>query len=145
MRTTRLQPKNKIADVLTTVNLHECKQVRGTPNVGFIFFDTFLASTALLQSASARFDCLIVGSEWNARMLRMRGLPASFPVHTIVQVNRPCAPLPTESCILQADIEKSNARVLTQRYSPPRHGSRARLGLNACKGDLSSFLAGNLS
>ncbi|MDA1190248.1 MAG: glycosyltransferase family 4 protein [Candidatus Poribacteria bacterium] len=48
-------------------------QVRGSRNVGVVFFENTDIPTANLAAAS-RYDAIVAGSTWNAELLRQRGL-----------------------------------------------------------------------
>ena len=62
-------------------------RVVGTPNVAFVFFDdtSHVAARAQggLLAAKTNFDALVVGSEWNAEVLRKMGV--EVPVYTVLQ------------------------------------------------------------
>jgi hypothetical protein len=62
-------------------------RIIGTPNVALVFFDSFNFTVPLLAAAAASFDAIIVGSEWNAAILRETGL--ALPIHLIRQAFAP--------------------------------------------------------
>ncbi len=56
----------------------------GSPNVALIFFDdTSHIGARQLRAAEESFDAVVVGSTWNAEVLRDRGL--RIPIHTVLQ------------------------------------------------------------
>ena len=62
-------------------------RVVGKPNVAFVFFDdtshVAARSQGGLLAAKTNFDALVVGSEWNAEVLRKMGV--EVPVFTVLQ------------------------------------------------------------
>mmetsp|Transcript_20977 Transcript_20977/g.47297 ORF Transcript_20977/g.47297 Transcript_20977/m.47297 type:complete len:456 (-) Transcript_20977:37-1404(-) len=58
-------------------------RLMGKPNLAIIFFDSVVFTPALISAAEKNFDGIIVGSTWNAQVLR--GIGVKIPVHLVLQ------------------------------------------------------------